>query len=64
MNGLINLNSVLPIIKVEIYDMAGRLIGSRIAPENAINVSDLKSGNYTLKIYTDKEIVNTKMIKE
>jgi hypothetical protein len=64
MNGVLNLNSVFPIQKVEIYDMAGRLINLKTAPENTINVSDLKSGNYILKIYTEKGITNTKMIKE
>jgi hypothetical protein len=64
MNGVLNLSSVLPILKVEIYDMAGRLINLKTAPENNINVSDLKAGNYILKIYTEKGITVTKMIKE
>ena len=64
MNGILHLNSALPIIKIEIYDIAGRLIDSKIAPENIINVSDLKSGNYILKLYTKNGITNTKMIKE
>ena len=41
-----------------------RLINSKIAPENLINVSDLKSGNYFLKLYTENGITNSKMIKE
>ena len=64
MNGILHLSSALPIIKIEIYDIAGRLIDSKIAPENIINVSDLKSGNYILKLHTKNGITNTKMIKE
>jgi len=64
MNGVLHLSSVLPILKVEIYDITGRLINSKIAPENLINVSDLKSGNYFLKLYTENGITNSKMIKE
>jgi len=58
------LSSELPILKVEIYDMTSRLINLNTAPENSINVSDLKSGNYILKIYTEKGFTNIKMIKE
>ena len=58
------LSSDLPILKVEIYDMTNRLINLKTAPENSINVSDLKSGNYILKIYTEKGFTNIKMIKE
>jgi len=64
MNGVLNLSSELPILKVEIYDMTSRLINLKTAPENSINVSDLKSGNYMLKIYTEKGFTNIKMIKE
>ena len=65
MNGVLNLSSDLPILKVEIYDMTSRLINlKKTAPENSINVSDLKSGNYILKIYTEKGFTNIKMIKE
>ncbi len=63
-NGILNLSSSLPILKVEIYDMAGRLINLKPAPENTINVSDLKPGNYILKMYTEKGIQNTNIIKE
>ena len=64
MNDILLLSSFLPILKVEIYDIAGRLINSKIAPENIINVSDLKSGIYILKLYTENGIKKTKMIKE
>ncbi len=64
MNGILNLSSTFPILNVEIYDIAGRLIYLKTAPENAVNVSDLKSGNYILKIYTEKGITYNKIIKE
>jgi len=64
MNGVINLNFAIPINKVEIYDMAGKLVFSKTAPEKTINVSELKAGHYSLKIYNENEIINTNMIKE
>jgi hypothetical protein len=64
MNGFVLLNSTLPILKVEIYDIAGKLINSKIAPQNTIDVSDLKSGNYILKVHTKEGVTNAQMIKE
>jgi len=52
------------IIKVEIYDIAGRIISSNSINEKKINLSELKTGNYILKLYTDKGIKNIKIIKE
>ena len=64
MNNVLNFSADLPILKVEIYDMAGRLINVKTAPDNTIYTNDLKSGNYLVKIYSQNGITNTKIIKE
>ncbi|WP_329805743.1 DUF7619 domain-containing protein [Flavobacterium facile] len=52
------------VLKVEIYDVAGRIVSSKSIIENKINLSELKAGNYFLKLYTEKGIMHTKIIKE
>ena len=52
------------IIKAEIYDVIGRIISSNTVSENKIDLNNLKSGNYLLKIYTESGILNSKIIKE
>ena len=52
------------IFKVEVYDIAGRILSSNSVLENKIDLSELKSGNYILKLHTEKRIMNTKIIKE
>lgn len=52
------------IVKVEVYDIAGRILSSNSVSENKIDLSELKTGNYILKLYTEKGITNTKIIKE
>ena len=52
------------ILKVEVYDIAGRILSSNSISENIIDLSALKTGNYILKLYTDKGIRNTKIMKE
>lgn len=52
------------VLKVEIYDTSGRILHSKSVQQNSINVSELKAGNYILKLYTDKGIVHSKIIKE
>lgn len=52
------------VIKVEIYDITGRILSSNSINENKIDLSELKTGNYILRLYTEKDIMNTKIIKE
>lgn len=52
------------ILKVEIYDIAGRILSSNSVFENKIDLSELKTGNYILKLYSEKGIMNTKIVKE
>ncbi len=52
------------VLKIEIYDVAGRILSSKSIIENKVNLSELSTGNYFLKVYTEKGIMNTKIIKE
>ncbi len=52
------------ILKVEIYDTLGRILNSIAIHENRVDLSTLKSASYILKLYSEKGIVNIKVIKE
>lgn len=51
-------------IKVEIYDIQGRILLLNSLRENTIDLSDLKTGNYILKIYLNDGVTTTKLLKE
>ncbi|WP_367178939.1 T9SS type A sorting domain-containing protein [Flavobacterium sp.] len=44
--------------------MLGQLIQITTNPTNSINISDLKTGNYIIKLHTEKGEVCKKFIKE
>lgn len=52
------------ILKVEVFDISGRILSSNSVNENKVNLTELKTGNYILKVYTENGIMNTKIIKE
>jgi uncharacterized repeat protein (TIGR01451 family) len=54
----------ITISSISIYNTLGQLIFVVTTPEKNIDVSSLKSGNYFIKIISDKGISNTKFIKE
>jgi hypothetical protein len=58
-DGQTNINSIV------IYNVLGQQVQNISDPQqhNAIDVSGLKTGNYFIKIDTDKGIINTKFIK-
>jgi hypothetical protein len=61
---ILNFKTEHNISKVEVYDITGRILSSNSVSENKIDLSNLKTGNYILKLYTEKGIMNTKIIKE
>ncbi|MBC7641586.1 MAG: T9SS type A sorting domain-containing protein, partial [Flavobacterium sp.] len=52
------------ISSLSIYNALGQVIQVITNPTKSIDVSDLKSGNYFLKIISDKGISNSVFIKE
>jgi Leucine-rich repeat (LRR) protein len=61
---ILNFKTEHNISKIEVYDITGRILSSNSVRENKIDLSELKTGNYILKLYTEKGIMNTKIIKE
>lgn len=62
---IINFKTSEKITKAEIYDLSGRLIKAESEIEyNKMDASALKSGNYILKITTDKRTYHSKFIKQ
>ncbi|MDR0232626.1 MAG: T9SS type A sorting domain-containing protein [Dysgonamonadaceae bacterium] len=57
------IKSELPVEKVEIYSLTGNLLSSENNFKEKISVSDLSRGVYLLKVYTDKGIIISKIIK-
>jgi endo-1,3(4)-beta-glucanase len=51
------------LIKIDIYSVFGNLVKSATKNLNEINVEDLSSGLYLIKIYTLKESISKKLIK-
>jgi len=60
----INVQDEVNIKSIAIYNMLGQLVQITTSPTNSINVSDLKTGNYIIKLYTEKGEVSRKFIKE
>lgn len=52
-----------PIATVTIYDMTGRIVYSSIVTENTLNVSQLPAGQYLVKVYSDAEVLTSKLLK-
>ncbi len=61
---VLNFKTEHTILKIEVYDSAGRILSSKSISENKIDLSELKTGNYILKLYTEKGITNIKITKE
>lgn len=60
----IKIKNDISIHSISIYNALGQLIFASTYPSESINVSNLKTGNYFLKVFTDKGISNSKFIKE
>ena len=59
----ISVNSNLTIDKLEVYDLYGKLITS-IVNSKSINIENLASGMYFVKIYAGNKIGSKKIIKK
>jgi Secretion system C-terminal sorting domain len=64
-SGIVNLQSTEETnLKVEIFDFLGRKILEKDQVKNTINISQLKKGNYLMKLMSDKGIQTEKLIVE
>ena len=61
---ILHFNTTENVIKITVYDVAGRIVSSNAVIENKIDLSGLKNGNYILKIDTETGTMHTKLIKE
>ena len=61
-SGSFDINTDLPIDKVEIYDVFGKLILTKIKTQN-LSIELLASGVYFVKIYSDNKMGTKKIIK-
>lgn len=61
---ILQFNTIEKVLKIEVYDITGRILSSNSVDENKVDLSELKTGNYTIKVYTENGITNTKIIKE
>jgi len=60
---ILNIQTEQKISKIEILDTSGKLLKSNSGSGKTINVSNLSKGIYLIKIYADKNIINSKFIK-
>jgi hypothetical protein len=60
----LNFTTKEKVTQVEAYDASGRLVATFKVENNKADVAALQTGNYNLKIYTEKGVSNTKIIKE
>lgn len=60
----INIKRDITITSLSIYNILGQLVQIVTNPSNTIDISGLKTGNYIIKIISDKGASNSKLIKE
>jgi hypothetical protein len=64
-NDVINVQSTNCNVKsIEIYDIAGKLLNSFVFNTTQINIDNLGTGTYYLKVITDKGISLNKIVKQ
>ncbi|WP_298397048.1 T9SS type A sorting domain-containing protein [Flavobacterium sp.] len=60
----IEVKNEIEISSISIYNMLGQVVLTTTNPSNTIEVSNLKTGNYFIKVTTDKGTATSKFIKE
>ncbi|GAA3605273.1 family 16 glycosylhydrolase [Flavivirga amylovorans] len=60
---IINIKEIRDIDKIEIYNLIGNLVIGKEKPNHTINISNINSGIYLLKIYSDNDVTIKKIIK-
>ena len=62
-SNLISIETAVNIVSTEIYDIAAKKIFSQENSQKLLDISQLASGQYFLKIHTDSEVVVKRFIK-
>ncbi len=62
-NGMVYIQSTSSIDKIEVYDALGKLVASKLLT-NQINFESMSTGIYIMKIYSNKNIINKRVIKQ
>ena len=60
----IKVNNTISITSINIYNSLGQLVLVATNPSESIDVSELKTGSYLMKLITDKGISNSQFIKK
>ena len=63
---VLNLNTkqATEIYSLTIYNLLGQQVQTTTNPTNTVDVSSLKTGNYIIKVVTDKGVSSSKFVKE
>jgi uncharacterized repeat protein (TIGR01451 family) len=61
---VLQFKTIEKVVKIEVYDIAGRILSSISVNENKVDLTALRAGNYILKVYTENGISNTQILKE
>lgn len=60
----LNIQDFENIQSISIYNMLGQLVQITTNPRTSVNVADLKTGNYIIKLHTEQGEISGKFIKE
>ena len=61
---ILYINTEQIILKIEVYDIAGRLLFIKPITDNIADIKNIKTGNYILKLYTTDKVYSKKIIKK
>ncbi|TAF74386.1 MAG: T9SS C-terminal target domain-containing protein [Bacteroidetes bacterium] len=61
---ILNFNTTEIITKIEIYNILGILIYSKIIKDNYVDLSNILVGNYFIKLYSENSTLHAKLYKE
>jgi hypothetical protein len=62
-NDVLHLSSNKKITKIEIFSMNGLMVMNNELESDVVNLHQLESGMYIIKVYTNEEVTNMKFVK-
>jgi hypothetical protein len=60
---ILTIKTEATVLKLEVFDMAGRKVSVNTITDNIANLSHLQTGNYIAKIYTEGGVKRVKILK-